>query len=79
MIPNIIPYLDLLNLWLFDLNAGPDVFRCFFGTICSIPQSEIELSMIGYLIDGDNVVVVFKLFDGWEVCVLQPPYSLVRF
>ena len=67
-----IPDLDLVNLsiWVVYFDAGPVVFKSLSATISTIPQSELELTSIGYFIDGDKVVFVVELVDGWEVSVL---------
>ena len=40
----------------------------FFATIRSIPHGKLVL-ILGF-IDGNKVVVVVELFNGWEVSVL---------
>ena len=67
-----IPDLDLVNLsiWVVYFDAGPVVFKSLSATISTIPQSELELTSIGYFIDGDKVVFKVELVNGWEVFVL---------
>ena len=50
--------------------AGPVVCVCLRVTICTILQSEIELTIVAYFFDSDKVVVVVEFVDGWEVPVL---------
>ena len=65
---SVIPDLDLsnLSLWLQKLNTGAVIFGSVCATISTIPQSELELNVIGYFIDRDNVVFVVELVAGWE-------------
>ena len=67
-----IPDLDLFNLslWLVDLDAAPVITGSFCATSSTVPQSELVLNSSGYFIDGDKVVVVVELVNGWEVFVL---------
>ena len=59
-----------LSPWLVDFDAAP-VFTCSFGaTISTITQSELVLDIFEYFIDGDKIVFVVELVDGWEVSVL---------
>jgi len=66
-----IPELNLTNLslWLVDLNEGQVVFCYFCAAIDSIFQSEL-VSTIECFIDGDKIVFVVELVDGWKVSVL---------
>ena len=68
----VIPDLDLLELSrrLADFDAAPVVFRSFRATISTITQSELVLNSFEYFIDGDEVVFVVELVNGWEVSVL---------
>ena len=77
----IIPDLDLVNLslWLVDFNAVPVVTHPFGAAIGSIPQSELVLDIVGYFTDGDKIVFVIELVDGWEVSVLLAVDWFVRF
>ncbi len=51
----------------------------FGATISTIAQNKLVLNIIEYLIDGDKLIIVVELVDGWEVSVLLAwPYWHVR-
>ncbi len=72
MITWAIPDLDLANqsLWLNEWKEAPVFASTLSVTINSIPQIKLKLKTIDSLIDGNKIIGVVELFDGWEVSVL---------
>ena len=67
-------------MWLAELVADPVIFiACFCTTASSVSQSELELRVIGLSIYRNQIVIIVKFFDCWEVSVLLAIEWHVRF
>ena len=68
----VVPELNLaeLSLWVIYLKTVRGVCGSLRATASTIIQSELVLSIAGYMIHSDQKIIVVELFDAWKVSVL---------
>ena len=61
-----------LSLWLADLKGAPVVAISLTPTIDSVRKGELVLSVVGWLQFNysDEIIIVAKLVESWEMFVL---------